>query len=104
VEEVAVVVPAVADVDASPVLLAPPLEPPDDPDPASSAGLDARDRPADAVAERSFLAQPEPLKWTAGAAKPLRIVPSAPQLGQNLGPPSRMPWMTSVRWPQAAQV
>jgi hypothetical protein len=92
---------AVADVDASAVLLEPP-EP--DPDPASSAGFAVRDRAGDAFAERSFLAQPEPLKWTAGAAKPLRIVPSAPQLGQNLGPPSPMPWMTSARWPQAAQV
>ena len=47
--------------------------------------------------ERSFLAHPEPLKWIAGGANALVIVPSAPQLGQNLGPPSWMLWTTSVR-------
>ena len=32
---------------------------------------------------RSFFAQPDPLKWIAGAANCLRIVPAAPQLGQS---------------------
>jgi hypothetical protein len=40
------------------------------------------------TAERSFLAQPLPLKWTVGAAIALRIVPSAPHDGQNAGPDS----------------
>jgi hypothetical protein len=50
--------------------------------------------------ERSFFAQPEPLKCTAGGAKALRSVPSAPHAGQNLGPVASMPWITSVRSPQ----
>jgi hypothetical protein len=41
--------------------------------------------------DRSFFAQPVPLKWTAGAANALRIVPSAPHDGQNAGPSSLMP-------------
>jgi hypothetical protein len=40
---------------------------------------------------RSFLAQPVPLKWTAGAANCLRMVASAPHEGQNRGPGSLMP-------------
>jgi hypothetical protein len=52
---------------------------------------------------RSFFAQPVPLKWMAGAVKPFVIVPSAPHSGQNFGPWSLMPWMTSVTWPQAEQ-
>jgi hypothetical protein len=50
--------------------------------------------------ERSFFAQPEPLKCTAGSAKALRSVPSAPHAGQNRGPGSLIPWITSVRSPQ----
>jgi hypothetical protein len=46
---------------------------------------------ADDAVERSFLAQPEPLKWIAAAVMPLRIVPTAPQLGQAVGPLSKMP-------------
>jgi hypothetical protein len=46
---------------------------------------------------RSFLAQPVPLKWTAGAANCLRIVPSAPHEGQNRGPGSLIPWRMSAR-------
>jgi hypothetical protein len=46
---------------------------------------------------RSFLAQPVPLKWTAGAANCLRIVASAPHEGQNLGPGSLIPWRMSAR-------
>lgn len=53
--------------------------------------------------ERSFLAQPEPLKWTAGGANALRSVPSAPQAGQNRGPGSLIPWITSVRPAQFEQ-
>ena len=47
--------------------------------------------------ERSFFAQPEPLKCTVGATNALRIVPSAPQAGQNSGPGALIPWITSVR-------
>jgi len=50
--------------------------------------------------ERSFFAQPEPLKWTVGATNALRSVSSAPQTGQNRGPGALMPWITSVRSPQ----
>jgi len=53
--------------------------------PPASAAAFAFVAAEDAV-ERSFLAQPEPLKWMAGALKPLRIVPTAPQLGQVVGP------------------
>lgn len=35
---------------------------------------------------RSFFAQPVPLKWIVGVAKPLTIVPSAPHSGQKRGP------------------
>ena len=55
------------------------------------------------VAARSFFAQPDPLKRIAGVLKPLRSVPSAPQLGQKRGPGSLIPWMTSVRCPQFEQ-
>jgi hypothetical protein len=51
--------------------------------------------------ERSFFAQPDPLKWIVGGANALVIVPSAPHSGQNLGPWSWIPWTTSVTWPQA---
>ena len=54
--------------------------------------------------ERSFFAQPEPLKWMAGGANAFDIVPSAPHSGQNFGPWSWIPWTTSVRWPQALHV
>ena len=69
----------------------------DDSEPAEeSAPEELRALPGDDVAERSFLAQPEPLKWTAGVAQALRIVPSRPQFGQNRGPGSLMPWITST--------
>ena len=63
--------------------------------------------PADAVAEaglarRSFLAQPDPLKWTAGAANALRTGPE-PQSGQTVGGSSCRPWIVSNRRPHAAQ-
>ena len=82
-----------------------------EPDPPSDAPLpalagvssffDEVDRDAD---ERSFFAQPEPLKWIAGVVNAFVIVPSAPHSGQNFGPPSWIPWTTSVRWPQALHV
>jgi hypothetical protein len=52
---------------------------------------------------RSFFAQPVPLKWMAGAANCLRIVPSAPHEGQKRGPGSLIPWRMSARWSQAEQ-
>jgi hypothetical protein len=52
---------------------------------------------------RSFLAQPDPLKWIVGGANSLRIVPSSPHEGQNSGPGSFRPWRMSVRWSQAVQ-
>ena len=55
------------------------------------------------VDERSFLAQPEPLKWMAGETSALRIVPSWPQLGQKRGPASLIPWITSTRCLQFEQ-
>ena len=53
--------------------------------------------------DRSFFAQPEPLKWTAGGAKSFRSVSSAPQAGQNRGAGASMPWMNSVRVEQFEQ-
>jgi hypothetical protein len=53
--------------------------------------------------ERSFLAQPEPLKWTAGETKALRSVSSAPHAGQNRGAGASIPWMNSVRVEQFEQ-
>jgi hypothetical protein len=81
------------------------------PDPASplEADVDASsffDDDADRLAaelDRSFFAQPEPLKWIVGGANAFVIVPSAPQFGQNLGPASLIPCTTSVRWPQLLQ-
>ena len=54
-----------------------------------------------ALARRSFLAQPEPLKWTAGAAMALRIGPE-PHKGHAAGGSAWTPWITSNRRPQAA--
>jgi hypothetical protein len=65
-------------------------------DAASPDGFAARDLPVEALAERSFFAHPEPLKWTADVVIPLRSVPSAPQAGQNRGPGAWIPWITSV--------
>jgi hypothetical protein len=52
---------------------------------------------------RSFFAQPVPLKWIAGAANCLRMVPSAPHDGQKRGPGSWIPWRMSARWSQLEQ-
>jgi hypothetical protein len=53
--------------------------------------------------DRSFFAQPLPLKCTAGGANALRMLFSAPQAGQKRGPGASIPWMTSVRAPQFEQ-
>jgi hypothetical protein len=53
---------------------------------------------------RSFLAQPDPLKWIAGEENSLRIVPDAPHEGQNPGPGSLIPRRMSARWSQAVQM
>ena len=90
-----------------PPLEAPPLDPPSfeplapSPDPESDAAL------AFVLAleelERSFLAQPEPLKWTAGGTNTFRSVSSAPHAGQNRGAGASIPWMNSVRVLQVEQ-
>jgi hypothetical protein len=76
-------------------------------EPASLSDDDDFDPPLDddrpLEARRSTLAQPEPLKTIDGADIALRIVPSAPHSGQNRGPASLMPWMTSVTRPQLRQ-
>jgi hypothetical protein len=87
----------------------------DDPSPPESLSLspeslslspeDASPSPDDVLftaARRSFLAQPDPLKWMAGAAIALRTGPE-PHSGHCSGGPSWTPWMTSNRRPQAAQ-
>jgi hypothetical protein len=85
---------------ASPVCVSELAPDPDPPSlPADRALADRR-----ALVARSFLAQPEPLKTIEGVLKPFRIVPSAPHAGQNRGPSSLMPWITSVRWRQAEQM
>jgi hypothetical protein len=48
----------------------------------------ARDLPGAEVAERSFFAQPEPLKWMVGLPIAFRSVPIRPQFGQVVGPAS----------------
>ncbi|MEA2518252.1 MAG: hypothetical protein QOF49_332 [Chloroflexota bacterium] len=53
-------------------------------------------------ADRSFLAQPEPLKWIDGAEKAFRIGPPL-HTGHALGPSALIPWITSNRLPQLAQ-
>ncbi len=85
-----------------------PEPPSDDPfDPPSfpeSPDLDPEAAARVALAlPRSFLAQPEPLKWIVGAANCLRRVPSRPHDGQNCGAGSLIPWRMSARWPQAVQ-
>jgi hypothetical protein len=81
-------------------------EPPSDDDPEDPSALALfGSLPAAAAAAarveleppRSFFAQPEPLKWIAGAANCLRIDPSAPQLGQKCGPGSLIPCRMSAR-------
>jgi hypothetical protein len=81
---------------ASPVLVDPPLSE----DAAALAALVL----AVLAEDRSFFAQPEPLKWTVGAVNAFVSVPSAPHAGQNRGPASLMPWITSVRVWQLEQM
>ena len=66
------------------------------------AELEARVRLLLAL-DRSFFAQPVPLKWTVGATKAFRSVSSAPQAGQNRGAGASIPWMNSVRVAQLEQ-
>ena len=79
------------------------------PDPASDAPLESLELVAAAfdfvplVDDRSFFAQPEPLKWMAGETIALRRVPSAPQFGQKFGAGSLIPWITSVTCLQLEQ-
>jgi len=81
-----------------------PLSPLDPPFALSSFFVDDDDRLEPLLElERSFFAQPVPLKWIVGGAKAFVIVPSAPHSGQNFGPGSLIPWTTSVRWPQLLQ-
>jgi len=53
---------------------------------------------------RSFLAQPEPLKWIVGGLNALRSVPTAPQAGHALGGPALIEWTISVVLPQFEQM
>ena len=63
----------------------------------------ADDPPDDGAGDRrSFLAQPEPLKWTAGAPIVLRTGPE-PQSGQEAGGSPYTPWIASNRRPHAEQ-
>jgi hypothetical protein len=55
-----------------------------------------------AVARRSFLAQPVPLKWRAGVENAFLTGPP-PQSGQCAGGSSCTPRRISNRWPQFAQ-
>jgi hypothetical protein len=97
--------PAGSAVVAPPSLAASPLE-----DAAAGSELAfAADSPFPAVAptaaravERaSFLAQPLPLKWMAGADICLRIGP--PHTSHVVGPVALMPWRTSMVRPQDVQ-
>lgn len=54
------------------------------------------------VIDRSFRAQPLPLKWTAGTAKAFFIGP--PQSGQVDGPWPKTECTTSIEWPQLVQM
>ena len=53
--------------------------------------------------ERSFFAQPEPLKWTAAATTALRMGPP-PQRSHASGPGACTPCTTSTRAPQLAHM
>ena len=73
-----------------------------DPPELSDAFFPSADAAAPALAfelavDRSFLAHPEPLKWTAGVTNAFRSVSSAPHAGQNRGAGASIPWMNSVR-------
>lgn len=100
-----------------PLSLDPPELDPPELDPASSDALDefdvfevsdppsswlARDVPELAVARRSFFAQPEPLKWIAGAANAFLTGPP-PHRRQLVGSSAWTPRRISNRLPQFAQ-
>ena len=87
--------------DAFPASPSEPLDAAPDPDPDSAPSFEAAsfDR---AALRRSFLAQPEPLKWTAGAATALRTGPD-PHKGQAAGGSAWTPWIASKRRPHAEQ-
>jgi hypothetical protein len=76
---------------------------PSEPDSTLVSPLERAEAARVALDARSFLAQPLPLKCTAGVLKPLCSVPSAPQAGQKRGPSALIPWMTSVTRPHALQ-
>lgn len=63
-------------------------------DPSADVAVFVRDELED---ERSFFAQPDPLKWIEGAEKALRTG-AAPQTGHAVGPSAVTPWITSNRW------
>jgi hypothetical protein len=65
--------------------------------------FDARELDDPLDERRSTLAHPEPLNTIAGRESAFRIVPSAPHSGQNRGPDSLIPWITSVVLPQWLQ-
>jgi hypothetical protein len=90
----------------SPPEPSPPEPSPPEPSPPEPSPPEPADDPEAApalAARRSFFAQPEPLKWMAGAANAFRTGP-LPQSGQLVGPSSCRPWITSKRRPQAAQM
>ena len=66
------------------------------------SALDAREALEAEAARRSFLAQPEPLKWMVGGVNAFLTGP-LPHRAQTAGPSSWIPRMTSKRRPQAAQ-
>jgi hypothetical protein len=55
-----------------------------------------------AALRRSFFAQPDPLKWIAGAANAFRTGPD-PHSGQTVGGSAWTPWIASKRRPHAEQ-
>jgi hypothetical protein len=75
---------------------------PPDPSPPDPSPLVSAPAPTRVPARRSFLAQPDPLKWIVGAAIALRTGPD-PHKGQDAGGSAWTPWMTSNLRPQAAQ-
>jgi len=86
----------------SPPDASPPERWPSVPWPSDPSSLVPEPAPERTPARRSFLAQPDPLKWTAGAWIALRTGPE-PHTGQDAGGSAWTPWMTSNRRPQAAQ-
>jgi len=83
----------------------PPPSPPDELPPSRPGEPPSRldfDGPGLAVARRSFLAHPDPLKWIAGAANAFLTGPP-PHSGQTVGWSAWTPRRTSNRRPQFAQ-